>query len=94
VNPDPKVEASREVDDNRRDVERYEVLRRHALGGEESGWRLGLAIMQRQGVTAWLRAWQTIPAAPARPAAVDARVGGDELVAVLATMAMACIGGG
>ncbi|GAC1376112.1 MAG: hypothetical protein NVSMB4_04730 [Acidimicrobiales bacterium] len=80
-------------EDNRADVERYETLRRHAMGGEASGWRLGLAVMQRQGVTAWLRAWQTIPPAPAPRSSVRSPVGDDELVAVLATMALACVAG-
>jgi hypothetical protein len=79
---------------DRGDVERYEALRRHALGGAASGWRLGLAVLQRRGVAAWARAWQAAAASqPARPAA-DIPLGGDELVAVLATMALACAGGG
>lgn len=89
--PGPKVEAA---GDRREagDVERYEALRRQALGGESSGWRLGLALLQRRGVVAWARAWPgTPPTAPARvPAEVP--VGGDELVGVLATMALACLG--
>lgn len=73
------------------EVERYEALRRHALGGEASGWRLGLAVLERQGVAAWLRAWQsTAPATMARPPS-DVCVGGDELVGALASMALACI---
>ena len=31
------------------DVERYEQLRARALGGEPSGWRLGLALLERRG---------------------------------------------
>jgi len=95
VNPGPKVGDSDDRDGDRGgDVERYETLRRHALGGDASGWRLGLAVMQRQGVTAWLRAWQAIPAAPPpRSAAAGGPVVGDELVAVLASMALACVGG-
>jgi hypothetical protein len=92
VNRDPKVEAPGDRDDGA--VERYESLRRHALGGEASGWRLGLAVVQRRGVAAWLRAGRSIPpSSPARPPA-DVPPVGDELVGVLATMALACIDGG
>jgi hypothetical protein len=89
-NRGPKVEAAGEPHSD--DVERYESLRRRALGGETSGWRLGLAVVQRRGVAAWLRVGQAIaPQSPTRPAA-DVAVGGDELVGVLSTMALACIG--
>jgi len=85
------VAAAGERDDG--DVERYESLRRRALGGEPSGWRLGLAVVQRRGVAAWLRAGHAIaPQSPTLPAAA-VPVGGDELVGVLAAMALACIGG-
>jgi hypothetical protein len=50
-----------------------------------------LAVLQRQGMVAWLRAGKVLAPPPPRPAA---EVGvGDELVGVLATMAMACIEG-
>ena len=85
--------ATDEPGGDRGDVERYEALRR-ALGGAASGWRLGLAVLQRRGVAGWARAWQAAAASPpARPAA-GVPVGGDELVAVLAAMALACLGGG
>jgi hypothetical protein len=77
--------------DSGEEVERYEALRHHALVGETSGWRLGLAVLERQGVAAWLRAWQSIAPAPlARPSS-DVAVEGDELVGALASMALACI---
>lgn len=38
-------------------VERYEELRQGSLEGQGEGPRLGLAILLRQGVTAWARAW-------------------------------------
>ena len=46
----------------------YEALRRMALGrrGPDDGPSLGLTILLRQGVAAWLRAWATCPA-PADP---------------------------
>ena len=76
------------------DVERYEQLRRRALGGEAEGWRLGLGVLCHRGVAAWLRAWHSAVPTPAAhaPAAAD-RVGSDELVGVLASMAFAVIGG-
>jgi hypothetical protein len=80
-------------DVERDDVERYEALRRRTLDGEPSGWRLGLAVLQRQGVAAWLRLGETLP--PPSPTRTDdsEHVGGDALVGVLTTMALACLGG-
>lgn len=48
----------------------YEALRRLALGqrGFDDGPSLGLAILLRQGVAAWLRAWALCPR-PADPVA-------------------------
>jgi hypothetical protein len=82
----------------RGDVERYEQLRRQALSGERSGWRLGLALLERRGVAVWARAWQGTAAAPAPPAAsaptVQLPPAGDELVGALASMALASVAGG
>lgn len=75
-------------------VERYEALRHHALVGETSGWRLGLAVLERQGVAAWLRAWRSIAPTPLARPSTDVPVAGDELVGALATMALACIAKG
>jgi hypothetical protein len=76
-----------------RDVELYERLRSHALGGEPSGFRLGLVVLERRGLAAWARAWQgTTPArAPQRPAAsvVELPKASDELVGALASIALA-----
>ena len=74
-------------------AERYEELRRRALHGEPDGFALGLAVLQRRGVVAWIRASRDIPTAPAR-AAVPLPVGrSGELVAVLAGMALCAVGG-
>jgi hypothetical protein len=77
------------------DVERYEQLRHQALGGEPSGWRLGLGVVCHRGVAAWLRAWHSVASAPTVTAPAetpDRRVGSDELVGVLAAMALAALG--
>ena len=91
--PAPRGRKRRATDEragDRDDVERYERLRSHALGGDPAG-RLGLALLQRRGVAAWMRAWpSTTPAAPARPA-LAAAPAGEEIVGVLATMALACL---
>jgi hypothetical protein len=77
-------------------VERYEALRAQALGGEPSGWRLGLAVFQGRGMAAWLRACREVAAIPtprwAKPSAAGERLDGDDLVGVLATMALAVVG--
>ena len=74
-----------------RDVERYEQLRAQALEGDPSGWRLGLALLERRGVVAWTRAWQTTTPPPARLAIAASAADSDQLVGVLASMALACV---
>jgi hypothetical protein len=86
------VEASGELAADG-DVERYERLRRCALGGDPDGHRFGLALLERGGVAAWARAWQTTTSSSPLPPAVEAPAGADELVDVLATMALACLAG-
>ncbi|MFN2506965.1 MAG: hypothetical protein ABR540_22595 [Acidimicrobiales bacterium] len=75
-------------------AERYEQLRRRALEGAPDGFRLGLAVLQRQGMAAWINAWKELAYAfpPQRPTN-DAH-GSDAVVAVLASMALACAGAG
>ncbi|HEX9546210.1 MAG TPA: hypothetical protein VF942_02685 [Acidimicrobiales bacterium] len=80
-------------------VERYEQLRRRALGGQPDGLRLGLAVLQRQGLAAWLHAWDDLGAAetapkPQPPGAARTTMPSDEVVAVLASMTLACAGAG
>jgi hypothetical protein len=76
-----------------RDVERYEQLRAQALDGDPSGSRLGLALLERRGVVAWTRAWQTTAPPPARSAIGMPAADSDQLVGVLASMALACVSG-
>ena len=76
-----------------RDVERYEQLRAQALEGDPSGLRLGLALLERRGVVAWTRAWQTTTPTAARPAITTPAADTDQLVGVLASMALACVAG-
>lgn len=76
-------------------AERYEQLRRRALDGAPDGFRLGLAVLQRQGMAAWIAAWKEfggvpVASAPERPAS-EAQAS-DAVVAVLASMALACAG--
>ncbi|MGH2781824.1 MAG: hypothetical protein ACRDLA_10550 [Thermoleophilaceae bacterium] len=87
--------ASGELADGKAsDVERYERLRACALSGEPDGHRFGLALLERRGLAAWARAWQETAPRPSPPAraAVEPPTGG-ELVAVLASMALACLPG-
>lgn len=75
-------------------VDGYEQLRARALCGDTDGWRLGLGVLQRRGVAAWLRAYQAaVPTVcPPRPTRAGAPIAGGvdaELVALLASMALA-----
>ena len=78
------------------DVERYEQLRSRALGGEPSGFRLGLALLERRGVAVWARAWQgTAPAREQRASAVlELPAASGELVGALASMELARVAAG
>jgi hypothetical protein len=80
-------------------VERYELLRREALDGGASGFRLGLALLERRGVTAWAR---TCPpsspsgrtaSSPAGRPAVELPAAAEELVQALASLALARVAG-
>jgi hypothetical protein len=69
------------------------------LDGDVSGWRMGLAVVQHRGLAAWLRVRRSV-CPPAGPAAISVpatagRPGGigDELVAVLAGMALSAVRG-
>ena len=78
-------------------VERYEQLRRRVLGGQPDGFRLGLAVLQRQGMAAWLRAWDDLGPVETAPmpqpwADAPTAVASDAVVAVLASMTLACAG--
>jgi hypothetical protein len=75
-------------------AERYEQLRSRALGGAPDGFRLGLAVLQRQGMAAWIGAWGEIGAAPPPQQPTEAAHGSDAMVAVLASMALAVAGAG
>lgn len=91
------MEASDEPAGDGGDVERYERLRACALAGESDGHRLGLALFERRGLAAWARAWQETAPRPSPPAHLavgpSAGAGAGELVAVLASMAVACLAG-
>lgn len=71
------------------DVERYEQLRAGALAGAP-GSGLGLALLRCRGLGAWARAWPIArPVPAARP--VPLAAGAEQIVDVLAEMALACI---
>lgn len=79
-------------------VDAYEQLRGHALDGDGQGWRLGLAVVARRGVAGWMRAVDVLPArsgvaAVAEPRSVPVTPGDQPLVALLASMALACVAG-
>jgi hypothetical protein len=81
------------VPDTGAGVERYEQLRRHAIDGEPCGFRLGLALLERHGVIAWSREWEsTIPTRVRSAEAIEPVATGVELVGVLASMALAAAG--
>lgn len=74
-------------------MERYEQLRAHAIGGEPCGFRLGLALLERHGVSAWSRAWENTAAIQAAPRpTIEPVAAGVEFVGVLASMALAAAG--
>jgi hypothetical protein len=86
------------AEDKGRLVERYEELRRRALGGEPDGFRLGLAVLQRQGLAGWLRTWGELVTPAERPKSTvpvvsNTGVASDMVVAVLASMTLACATG-
>jgi hypothetical protein len=84
-------------------VDGYERLRERVLAGRPDGWRLGHGLLAGKGVAAWIAARTTLaptprvtPSAdrPANVAPLSARAGSggfgaDQLVAVLAQMALA-----
>jgi hypothetical protein len=80
------------------EVERYEQLRSRALDGEPSGFRLGLALLERRGVAAWAHAWRgTTPACEHHQPAglvVELPAASGELVGALASLALARVAAG
>jgi hypothetical protein len=85
------------VEDDRALVERYESLRERALGAAPDGHRLGLAVLLGGGVVSWMAAWrERVPAKLAPqppPTAPPPREDSEEIVRVLAAMALACAKG-
>ena len=74
----------------------YEQLRQVALAGHAEGWRHGLGVLTTRGMTGWMSACQTIPppprpapSAPTRTAAEGLGSDADELITVMAAMALA-----
>ena len=71
---------------------RYEELRAAALGGRVRAGH-GLALLASRGMAAWMAAWQSLPAAAPSAAPAAAGPPPDGVVAVLASMAAACLAG-
>jgi hypothetical protein len=76
-------------------VARYEELRRHTVERQILSGRLGLAILLRQGLAAWVDQWSKMPApAPStersRPSPLPDSTSTD-LINVLAAMALSQI---
>jgi hypothetical protein len=82
------------------DVEGYEQLRCRVLQGDGTGWRMGLAVLQHRGVAAWLRVCHGLSnvVRVERDRAVSAwpvpAGTADQLVGVLACMALGALGRG
>lgn len=84
-------------------IEGYERLRERVLAGRPDGWRLGHGLLTGKGMAGWISACTALTPAlgvtpsagrpaivAALPARADAaRPGADQLVAVLAQMALA-----
>ncbi|MHC4137846.1 MAG: hypothetical protein ACYS0K_23130 [Planctomycetota bacterium] len=78
---------------------RYEELRDGVRGEGTWGGRLGLALLLREGVAAWMEAWRLCPdrvALPPSPAGRDGDLWSDpssaDVVRVLANMALGGVG--
>lgn len=72
---------------------RYEQLRGAATCGQPAGG-LGLALLIGRGVACWARAWPgTVPAPSAQRAPALVAGEGQQIVGVLADMALACLDG-
>ena len=65
--PAPPLEGARQD---------YESLRRSALNGGSGPRELGLALLMRQGMAAWIRAWSACASVP-RP--TRSPIGGESL---------------
>jgi hypothetical protein len=71
----------------------YEELRSQVLDGGGCHHGLGMALLLRQGMAAWMKAWmESTPRVPddrrTTPAAALPENGHHEIVAILATMAL------
>ena len=78
-------------------AERCEELRARAMAGQPDGFRLGLGVLVRGGVAAWMQACSSVRGGTTPPIRAEPTSPGggraDEVVAVLAAMAIACSGG-
>lgn len=70
----------------------YEQLRAAALSGGGGGH--GLVVLATRGMAAWMAAWRCLCPSAATPPSAPLSAASNEVVAVLATMAAACLAGG
>jgi len=81
-------------------AEHYEILRRHVLEGQQllSGDPLGLVLLRRQGLAAWLESWEALaqgtfrpPPPSAEPPPALTAPSHQELARLLAQMTLPCL---
>lgn len=72
---------------------RYEELRAAVAGDTGAGWQLGWGVLAAKGMAAWAAAWRALPEPKVPPVierpSAGLSDGSDELVRVLAAMALA-----
>ena len=71
----------------------YESLRSQVLSRAPGGPRLGRAVIERSGMAAWIEAWSVLPETPVQLVSGRRLDAGAEAVSILASMALAVLGG-
>lgn len=75
-------------------IDAYEQLRAVALGGGSPGAALGTGLLVERGMASWAAAWRALPPTRTAPGPVAGPIASaPEVVSVLASMALACLGG-
>ncbi len=63
-----------------------------AFGDAVAGLPRGLGLLMARGMPAWIGAWRTLTPALAPPGAAPAPTSPSDVISVLASMALACVG--